>query len=189
MSEQITGTTTDLRAWMLLHRTRDLAFYCQDRICDRYGITVEQFTALVAIRSLDAPVKVSDIARWTGHKGNTASLIADRMVAAGLLRRTRDLRDRRLVRLAITKKGEEALKQATPAVWAFIEATMSQLSDEEKRTLVKLLQKVRDSELQHYTPDQEIRVSGSYETSDPSRLMERLSRYVSSSTPKAKPKK
>lgn len=186
MSEQPTGKSADLKAWMLLHRIRDLAFYREGRIFTEYGLTAEQYTVLVAAKYLDAPVKIGDIGRWLGHDANTVSMIADRMVRAGLLRRTRDLPDRREVRLTITRKAEEAFKQATPAVWSFVEGTMSSLSDEEKNTLTKLLEKVRASELQHYTPDEDMRVSASYETSDLSRLMNRLGKYVPASTPKAK---
>ena len=108
----------------------------------------------------------------------------DRMVEAGLLKRVRDLPDRREARLTVTKKGEEACKAATPAAWDFIEDVMSPLSDQEKRTLVALLGKMRDKALEHLTPDEEIREAGSYDTSDLSRLMHRLGKYIPKSTPK-----
>ena len=116
MPEQLTPTAADLKAWMLLHRVRDLAIYLQDRICSQYGLSVEQYTTLAAIRSLDAPVTVADVARWTGHWGNTASTIVDRMVNAGFIRKTREMPDRWLVRVAITRKADEHLKQATSAI-------------------------------------------------------------------------
>lgn len=186
MSKELTGKSSDLKAWMLLHRIRDHGFYLQDRICTQYGLTLEQYTVLSAIKYLDPPVKVSDAARWMGHKVNTVSMLADRMVNAGLLDRFRDLPDRRNVRLTITEKGERVLKQATPDIWRFIERTMSPLSDQEKVTLINLLEKVRDSELQHYPSEDDIRITGSYETSDLSRLKKRLGKYASSPTAKAK---
>jgi len=161
-----------------MHRTRDLAFYLQDRICSEYGISLEQYEVLTAIKYLDPPVKVGEVASWMGHRVNSASMIADRMFRAGLLDRFRDLPDRREVRLTITEKGEEALKQATPALWAFIETTMSSLSDDEKSTLIDLLDKVRTAEHQHFAPDEGFRISSSYDTSDPSRLIKRLGEYV-----------
>jgi len=184
MSEEFTGRSADLKAWMLLHRTRDLAFYCQNRIFSEYGLTAEQYTVLVAIKYCDDPVRPTDIGRWLGHQVNTVSMIVDRMVKAGLLKRTRDLPDRREVRLVITSKGEQAFKPATPPAWSLIEDIMSSLSDEEKHTLIKLLEKVRDKALQHVSADADIRKTGSYETTDLSRLMTRLGKYVSTSTPK-----
>ena len=186
MPEELTDKSANLKAWMLLHRTRDLAFSCEDRLCSEYGLTAEQYTVLVAVKYFDDPVRPTDIGQWVDHKVNTVSMIADRMVKAGLVERIRDLPDRREVRLVITPKGEQAFKQATPAAWSLIEDIMSSLSDEEKRTLIKLLEKVRDKALEHLGPDEDIRKTGSYETTNLSRLMTRLGKYVSTSTPKAK---
>jgi len=188
MLEELTGKSADLKAWMLLHRTRDLAFYRQDRICSEYGLTVEQYTVLVAVKYLDDPVRPTDIGRWGGHKVNTVSMLVDRMVKAGLLKRIRDLPDRREARLVITKKGEEAFRLATPAVWSFIEDTMSSLSDEEKRTLARLLEKVRDKELQHLDADADIRKPGTYDTIDLARLTNRLGKHVPTSSPETRSK-
>ena len=33
MPEEFTGRSSDLKAWLLMHAARDLAFYLQDRIC------------------------------------------------------------------------------------------------------------------------------------------------------------
>jgi len=182
MPEEFADRITDLRAWMLLHRVRDLAFYLQDRICNEHGLTVEQYTVIAAIRYFDAPVLVGDIARWMGSHGNSTSLLTHRMVRAGLLDRFRDLPDRRQVRLTLTSKAQEAFARATPALWAFVESAMSSLSDDEKNTLVHLLEKVRATGLQNYTPENDIRISGSYETSDLSRLVKRLGKHARSSS-------
>ena len=184
MSEELTGKSADLKAWMLLRRTRDLAFYCEDRLFSEYGLTAEQYTVLVAIKYCDDPVRPTDIGRWVGHKVNTVSMIVDRMVKAGLLKRIRDLPDRREVRLVITSKGEQAFRPATPAAWSLVEDVMSSLSNEEKRILIKLLEKVRDKAVDRLGPDEDVRRTGSYDTTDLSRLMKRLRKYVSTSAPK-----
>ena len=184
MSEQLDPRSTDLKAWMLLHRTRDLAFNCEDRVFSKYGLTAEQYTTLAAIECFDDPVRPTDIGGWVGHRVNTVSMMVDRMVKAGLIKRMRDLPDRREVRVTISKKGEEAFAPATPAAWDLVQDVMSPLSDEEKRTLIRLLEKVRDKAVEHLSPEGEIRESKSYETADLSRLMERLGQYVPKSTRK-----
>ena len=178
MSEQLNPGIEDLKAWMLMHRIRDLGYLLHDRICAEHGLTVEQYTVLSAIKYFDDPVLVGDVARWMGHKVNSASMIADRMVNAGLLERTRDLPDRRQIRLTITRKGEEAFKQATPALWSFVQDTMSSLSDEEERTLARLLEKVRDKAFQHPGPHVAIRTSEGYDIIDLPRLIKRLGKYA-----------
>ncbi len=182
MPEEFTDRITDVRAWMLLHRVPDLAFYLQDRMCNEHGLTVEQYAVIAAIRYFDAPVPVGDIARWTGSHGNSTSLLTHRMVQVGLLDRFRDLPDRRQVRLTLTRKAEEAFARATPALWDFVESAMSSLSGHEKNTLVHLVEKVGATGLQNYTPESDIRISGSYETSDVSRLVKRLGKRARSSS-------
>ena len=184
MSEQLDPRSTDLKAWMLLHRTRDLAFNCEDRVFSKYGLTAEQYTTLAAIECFDDPVRPTDIGGWVGHRVNTVSMMVDRMVKAGLIKRMRDLPDRREVRVTITKKGDQAIAAATPVAWDLVEDVMSSLSDQEKRTLIRLLDKVRDKAVEHLSPEGEARESESYETADLSRLMKRLGKHVSTSAPR-----
>jgi DNA-binding MarR family transcriptional regulator len=178
LPEELDGSDLTVKALLLLHRTRDMLFNSEDRVFSEFGLTAEQYTVLVAIKYFDDPVRPTDIGRWVGHKVNTVSMIVDRMVNAGLVKRIRDLPDRREVRLVITSKGEQAFKPATPAAWSLIEEIMSSLSVEDKRTLIKLLEKVRDKTLQHISPDGDVRESMSYEATDLSRLMKRLAKYA-----------
>ncbi|MFO7996197.1 MAG: MarR family winged helix-turn-helix transcriptional regulator [Dehalococcoidia bacterium] len=148
MPKELTGNGTNLTAWMLLHRTRDLFFRCEDRIAAEFGLTQEQYSVLLAIKSLDEPVRPTDVGRWVGHKVNTVSMIVDRMVQVDLVRRERDLPDRRAVRLVMTGKGEKAFTAASPAVWKLIEEIMSTLSREDSLTLIRLLETLRDKALE-----------------------------------------
>jgi len=72
----------------------------------------------------------------------------------------------------------ERLAEIPPTVWTFVLDTISSLSDEEKSTLIDLLEKVRTAEHQHLAPDEHFRMSASYDTSDASRLIDRLSKYA-----------
>jgi DNA-binding MarR family transcriptional regulator len=171
-----------LRTWVLAQRTRDLLRKCEDKVLGEYNITTEQCTALIAIEYLDDPVRPTDIARWMLRKGTSASMIIDRMVKAGLVRRVRDRHDRRVVRLVITSKGRETLEQATPAFWGLIEETLSSLSYEDKHTLISLLEGLRDTAFEYLNPERDIREISRYEIEDMARFMKRMTRYISSST-------
>jgi DNA-binding MarR family transcriptional regulator len=177
MSGELDGNSLTMRTLLLLHRTRDMLFNLEDRVFSEFGLTAEQYTVLVAIKYFDDPVRPTDIGRWVGHKVNTVSMIVDRMVRSGLVKRMRDLPDRREVRLVITSKGEQAFKPATPAVWDLILDIMSSLSEQDKRILVKLLEKVRDRALQHLSPESGPGESASYEATDLPRLMKRMAKY------------
>jgi hypothetical protein len=71
------------------------------------------------------------------------SMLVDRMVKAGLVRRTRDRKDRRAVFVSITDKGSEAVDPAIPAGWEFIHKIVSPLSDSDQRALASLLETVK----------------------------------------------
>ena len=128
---------------------------------------------------------VVDLARWAGHKGNTVSMIADRMVNAGLLRRMRDQPDRRLVRLSITKKAEEAFKQGTPALCEYIKQTLAPLTNEDKLTLIRLLTTLREQVLHTGSADPVIPDLETYETRDTTNITTRLRKIPPESARKA----
>jgi hypothetical protein len=71
-------------------------------------------------------------------------MLVDRMVKAGLVKRVRDRKDRRTVFVSMTAKAEKAYVPATVAGWALIQEILSPLSNEDKRTLTRLLGVLRD---------------------------------------------
>jgi DNA-binding MarR family transcriptional regulator len=134
----------DKRAWVLLRQVRNLVFKCEDQVFIKYGLTTEQHGVLMAIKHIDGPVRITDIARWLDRSVNSVSMIIDRMVKAGLVRRTRDRKDRRTVFVTMTNKAEDAYVPATAAGWELIQEILSPLSDEDKLALVKPLETIRD---------------------------------------------
>jgi hypothetical protein len=65
------------------------------------------------------------------------------MVKAGLVRRTRDRKDRRTVSVSMTDKGKEAVEPAIPAGWEFIHKVVSPLSYDDQRALADMLETVK----------------------------------------------
>jgi len=141
--------STYVQAFMLLQRTRDLLFRCEDQAVAEFGITAEQYSVLMAMKGLDDPVKVTDVARRLERKVNSVSMLVDRMVNAGLVTRERDLPDRRAVRLGLTGKGQEASERAAPVVLRLVEELLSPLSHEDMDTLVTLLDNLRENARKH----------------------------------------
>jgi hypothetical protein len=84
-------------------------------------------------------------------------MLIDRMVKAGLVRRTRDRKDRRVVTVSFTEKGKTALEPAIPAGWEFVHEVVSALSADEQRDLADMLEKVK-CELDSYVDPEMDRV-------------------------------
>jgi hypothetical protein len=108
------------------------------------------------------------------------------MVKAGLVRRRRDLPDRRAVRLIITSKAEEAFVPATVAGWELIQEILSSLSNEDILTLIRLLETLRDKTYDYLGSGEDVEKVKRNETENMARFMKQAAEYKSSSTPEAK---
>ena len=175
-----------LRLWFLMHRDYRLLVRCEDQIYSEKGLTMEQFSVLVAMKYISHPVRPIDVAKWIGRTPNSISMIIDRMVKAGLVRRTRDRIDRRVVHLAATNKGENALKLAIPAGWEFIQKIMSPLSQEDRHTFARLLEAVRYETLNYLNPGEDIKAMVVDDDRSHLKMMERLFHDAPPSPPQAK---
>jgi len=176
----------DKGAWILLRQAYNLIFRCEDRVFSEYDLTTEQHTVLMAIKNISGPVRITDIAKWLDRSVNSVSMIIDRMVKAGLVRRARDRKDRRTVFVTLTSKAEEAYVPATKAGWDLVEESLSPLSNEDKRTLIKLLETIRDKTYDYLEPGgatEEVSVDDIVRMK---RFKEQAAKYDPSSTSKAK---
>ena len=171
-----------LRSWSLLHRVRDVLMRCEDERYGPYGITSEQYGVLVTLKYIGDTGRPKDIARWLGRAPNSISMLIDRMVKAGLVRRTRDRKDRRAVNVTLTPKAENALGPATLAGLEFIESVMSPLLDEELGTLVQLLEIIRHKGVQCTNQEVTIDELRGHDITSQRDLMKRLRQYTRSST-------
>jgi len=175
-----------LRLWYASHRTRALLKMCEDKIYGEYNLTTEQYTVLVSIKYMGGVARPSDIAQWIGRSPNSVSMIVDRMVKDGLLRRVRDRRDRRVVNVSITKKAEDSLEPAIRAGWEFIQKITSPLSNEEKHTFIRLQDTLRYEIFRYVNPGANVDEMVRDDDERHANLMERLVQYALSSTPKVK---
>lgn len=143
---------TVLRVWLLLHRVRDVLALCEDSIFVEYGITTEQFAVLAAIKSRGGSLRPTDLASILERSVNSMSMLVDRMVKAGLVGRTRDKTDRRVVRVTLTSKGTNAIERAIPEGWDFIQKILSPMPYKDKRALADMLETVKCELLGYLKP-------------------------------------
>jgi DNA-binding MarR family transcriptional regulator len=129
-----------LKLWFLLHQVRDVIMAGEDQVFGEQKLTSERYLVLALTKFSDGHVRPADLARWLGRSPNSVSMLVDRMVKAGLIRRVRSRGDRRALRLLMTGKGENALEPATTAGLDFIRKVLSPLSGEDKQTLARLLE-------------------------------------------------
>ena len=143
---------TVLRVWLLLPRVGYALDLCHDVIFAKYGITNEQWRVHACIKSR-GPLRPVDIASLLERAPNSVSMIVDRMVKAGLVRRTRDRKDRRTVLVSLTTKGDEAVRPAVAAAWEFINKLLSLLSHDEQRALAGALEALKCELTSYLNPE------------------------------------
>ena len=74
------------------------------------GLTPQQHQALLAIRAAqDSAISIGDLAEALFIQPHSASELADRLGAVGLVERRPDEKDRRVMKLHLTQAAEEAL--------------------------------------------------------------------------------
>jgi len=146
----------NFRLARMIYQTYTRFENCLDGIFRVHGLTTERYLLLLAIKNHDAPARIVDIARWGERRTNSVSRIVDRMVKAGLLRTVRDRIDRRVVKVFITSKGEDALKPASLAALDFYRQIMSPLSLEDGRTFVSLFRMINYKLLEYLNPGADI---------------------------------
>jgi DNA-binding MarR family transcriptional regulator len=173
-----------LRLWFMIHHTHDLLRACEDQMFPKYGLTTEHHSVLLTIKF--GHVRPTDVARWLARSPNSISMIVDRMAKAGLVRRVRDKSDRRVVRLVITSKGEDALKPAYAAGWKLYREIMTPLSDEDKQTLLRLLITIQHQAIKHVNPKADIEEIARNEAKQHANLYKGLVHYTSPSITEAK---
>jgi len=181
------------RLWLLLRRVGETLMRCQDLVFLKYGLSTEKWGVVASIKSR-GPLRPSDLSMMQARTPNSMSMLIDRMVKTGLVRRTRDRKDRRVVTVSLTSKAESVAEPAVTAGWEFIHEILSPLSDNEQRTLANMLETVKCELVARLRPemDKEELIKNSF-TNDPD-LYKRMAQnllppgYESKRTHRNKPK-
>lgn len=129
-------------AEQLAIRLRALALQRQDAWLE-LDLTLAQLRALFAIRRRGA-MTVSELADALGQRLATTSALANRMVAAGLLRRGPVAHDRRRIRLEVSEKAERMLTSVDEQAAARFSAILGRMSPQGRKALATALDELVD---------------------------------------------
>jgi DNA-binding MarR family transcriptional regulator len=175
-----------VKLWRQLYQTYTLLKQCEDRVIEEHGLTTEQFAVLGAMDYFAGPLNITDIAQWLERSTNSVTMLVDRMVKAGLVRRVRSKSDRRVVRVTFTSKGKNALKPATQASFEVVRKILLQLPYEDRNNLLGLLGTTKYEILKYLNPGVDIEEVKRKELKQAANIKEWLNEYGLPSTPEAK---
>ena len=142
-----------LKIWITLRQTYIRISRCEEAVIAREGLTLQQYKVLLAIKHIKNPVTPTAVADWLDRNTNSISLIIDRMEKDRLVKRVRDLKDRRMLRLVITQEGKEIFERATGPSWDCMKRVTSCLSAEEMSTFAQLMERLGESAFEELAPE------------------------------------
>jgi DNA-binding MarR family transcriptional regulator len=131
--------------WLLLHQVSDIIFNAREEELREYDIPGMQAEVLFAIQAIGKKATAAQISRWIFRKAHSVSGILNRMEKARLVKKTKDLHRKNLVRVTMTAKGQQAYKQALKR--KSIQRIISSLSEGERRQLKSILEALRNKGL------------------------------------------
>ena len=100
--------------------------------------TISQLSALSVIEKY-GPIGIGDLAARERVQPPTMTRMVTNLEALGLIERTGDENDRRIVRVAITKTGSSALADSRRRRTAFLATNLRTLTKDERSTLLRAL--------------------------------------------------
>ncbi len=128
-----------------LHRTADVVNGRFSDMLKPYGLSPTQFNALRILRGAgDGGRTCSEIAERMINRDPDITRLLDRLERRGLVVRSREGRDRRVIITRINQAGLELLRSLDRPIEEFNRKEMGQFSEQQLRTLVKLLEAVRE---------------------------------------------
>jgi DNA-binding MarR family transcriptional regulator len=140
-----TDTAVDaLRTWNLFQQTYLLSFRHLEQLTSREGLSYSQAAALGVLSAADRPLPLSHLARALTQEAQSTTELADRLERRGLVQRTRDPRDRRLVLLELTPEGRTLYQRLQPSLAEGGEQLFRDLSDHDRGRLAEALRPIRD---------------------------------------------
>ncbi len=137
----------DYLLWVMLHQTTDAIVLGRDKELKRYRISTIEAAVLFSVQSIGDKATPAEISRWLLRKPHSVSGLLKRMEKKGLIRKTKDLTRKNLVRVSLTEKGKHAYYHSTDR--KFIHKVMSALTEEERQQLKLYLERLRSITIKH----------------------------------------
>ena len=93
---------------------------------------------------MEGPQRMSGIARLMGVSLPAATIVVDKLVAARLVKRSADPADRRVVRIALTRKGKKVINELKKFHEDRFREILKKLTAEEQVELITAFERIYD---------------------------------------------
>ncbi len=137
--------TPQEEAMLNLLRTTDQVQIHFTRLFREYGLTSSQYNVLRILRGEGKPLPILEIAQRTVTVVPGITGLIDRLEQAGMVRRQRCSEDRRVIYVAISDPALGLLARLDGPVQELQQHLLAHLKPTELKTLILLLEKVRET--------------------------------------------
>jgi len=136
-----TATRYDLPVFQALRRIIRAVDLHSRKLAAQHKITGPQLVCLLSVQE-NEPLTPTAIARQVHLSPSTVIGILDRLEAKGLVRRERDLEDRRLVHVSLTGQGKALVASAPSPLQDRLAEAISKLPEAEQATIAASLERI-----------------------------------------------
>lgn len=141
-------TNDQMTLWVLLTRTNELISRYGEFLFRDAHLTKTQYGTLhildLLAESRKTRIKITDLVPYLNRSAASISLILDRMEKKRLVKRVRNIYDRRTVYITITSKGKKLLAKTVNPTAEYAVKILSGFSDEELKESIKIMNKLLD---------------------------------------------
>jgi DNA-binding MarR family transcriptional regulator len=133
-------------AYLNILRAADEVYRQSETFFNDHNLSPGRFTVLMLLYDKlggePRPLTPADLAEKAGVTRATITGLVDTLERDGFVTREHDSGDRRMMLVHLTYKGQSTLEEILPGHFKHMAALMAPLSEHERKTLVRLLNKV-----------------------------------------------
>jgi len=122
----------------------DLFVRVLENMLGKEGMTVAQAITLKNLKEHDALCKMSDLAATRFLTPAAATGIVDRLIHLGMVERKFDENDRRVILLALTARGEEAISVMEGKVQEIMGQFFERISESDRQASLRIFKKLKE---------------------------------------------
>lgn len=131
-------------AMLNIARTNDRQMIRLSRLFRQHGLTPSQYNILRILRGEGAPLPSLEIAGRTITVVPGITGLIDRLEKLGFVVRERCQKDRRVIYVALTEKGQKTLAALDRPLQELHKKLLGHMTKEELKKLIRLLEKARE---------------------------------------------
>ena len=142
----VTLDDVTLRTFIMFVQTAHIVLkYADAHFYRKTGLSAIKFIVLNALAVNGGSMRPSEIAQWTYRERHNITTLVDRLKRDELVKTNRNRKDRRVVTVTLTDKGQQVLSEATPVSWKIVKEVMTSFSEDDAALLEKQLKVLRQN--------------------------------------------